>query len=105
MSNETEKPRKKTAAAIKYDSKKWKAPRLVAKGVGLMAERIIEIARERAIPIHFDPDLSALLAKLELESDIPTELYQAVAEVLAVIYRANRAKAERDGSTPLLFRS
>ena len=93
--SEEEKEERKRAAAIKYDAGKWDAPRLIAKGVGLIAEKILETARKHDIPIHFDPDLSKLLSKLELDSDIPADLYQAVAEVLAVIYKANKEKAKR----------
>ncbi len=92
MSEEEKKERKK-ATAVKYDAEKFKAPRLIAKGVGLVAERILEAAKKHDIPIHFDPDLANLIFKLQLDSEIPGDLYQAVAEVLAVIYRANRDKA------------
>ncbi len=91
--DEKDKGKKKVATAVKYDAK-WSAPRLIAKGVGLVAERILETARKHDIPIHFDPDLTNLLSKLQLESEIPADLYQAVAEILSVIYRANRDKAK-----------
>lgn len=87
------KSERKSAAALRYDAGKESAPRLVAKGFGLVAQRIIQLAEEHSIPVHFDPDLSAILAKLELEAQVPADLYKAVAEVLAIIYRANRDKA------------
>lgn len=83
------------AAALKYEPGKDSAPRLVAKGFGKVAERILELAREHGIPIHVDRDLTGFLAKLKLNAPIPQELYRAVAEVLAIIYRANREAAGR----------
>lgn len=84
------------AAAIRYREEppfKDFAPRLVAKGEGLLAERILEEARRHGIPITQDPDLVAALAPLEVDRLIPPELFHAVAAVLAALYRANRAAA------------
>ncbi|MCL4235192.1 MAG: EscU/YscU/HrcU family type III secretion system export apparatus switch protein [Deltaproteobacteria bacterium] len=81
------------AAALKYEPGKDSAPKIVAKGFGKVAERILELAREHGIPIHVDRDLTGFLAKLKLDAPIPPELYRAVAEVLAIIYRANREAA------------
>lgn len=72
------------AISLKYDGKN--APRVTAKGEGLLAERILEIAREHGIPLHEDPDLVTLLAKLELGEEIPRALYVAVAEIIAFAY-------------------
>ena len=66
------------------------APRLVAKGQGLLAERILALAREHHIPVERDPDLVAALEPLDLDRLIPPELFQAVAVMLAALYRANR---------------
>jgi len=79
-----------TAVAVKYTEKEDRAPRVVAKGQGLIAEKIREIARENGIPIHRDDDLVELLAQVDIDREIPPELYAAVAEVLSWIYRANR---------------
>lgn len=65
------------------------APRLVAKGQGLLAERMLELAREHGVPVQQDPDLLAALDPLEVDRLIPPELFQAVAVVLAALYRAN----------------
>lgn len=65
------------------------APRLVAKGQGLLAERILKLAQEHGIPIEKDPDLLAVLEPLDLDRMIPPQLFQAVAIVLAALYRAN----------------
>jgi flagellar biosynthesis protein len=59
---------------------------LKAKGVGTLAERIIQLAREHNIPIKEDPDLVELLVQLDLEQEIPPELYKVVAEILAFVY-------------------
>ena len=75
--------------ALRYDAQSDVAPRVVAKGERLVAERIIEIAKQHGIHIHEDPDLVALLVKLDVETYIPEELYRAVAEVLAFVYRLN----------------
>jgi flagellar biosynthesis protein len=66
------------------------APRLVAKGAGLVAEKIIEAARKAGVPIYEDPDLLALLMTLNIGEVIPPEMYTAVAEVLVFIYRMNK---------------
>ena len=77
------------AVALKYDDKKNKAPRVIAKGRGDIAEKIIEVARAHNVPLYEDKNLVQLLEALELETEIPPELYRAVAEVLAFIYRLN----------------
>lgn len=79
----------KKAVALRYDSLKDPAPRVVAKGRGLVAEKILEIARREGIPVREDPDLLEALAQIELDQVIPPQLYQAVAEVLAFLYRLN----------------
>lgn len=66
------------------------APRLVAKGQGLLAERILSIARENNIPVESDPDLLAALEPLDIDKMIPPALFQAVAVMLAALYRANK---------------
>lgn len=66
------------------------APRLVAKGQGLLAERILSIARENNIPVERDPDLLAALEPLDIDKMIPPALFQAVAVMLAALYRANK---------------
>lgn len=79
----------KKAVALKYDSDSANAPVIVASGQGEIAQRIIEIAREAGLHITSDPTLSELLAKVPVGHEIPEELYQAVAEVLAYVYRLN----------------
>lgn len=84
--------KRKQAAALSYDPHQQQAPILVAKGAGKTAEMIIEKAKENHIPIQEDPNLVELLCKLELSTAIPEELYQAVAEVFAFIYRLDKAE-------------
>jgi flagellar biosynthesis protein len=75
------------AAALGYDQEKDIAPKMLAKGGGLVAEKIIEMAKENNIPIKEDPFLVAALQSLDVDEVIPPELYKVVAEVLAYIYR------------------
>jgi flagellar biosynthesis protein len=78
------------AVALKYDQKKDRAPRVVAKGRGFIADKIIAIAEENNLPLYQDQNLIQILEALDLETEIPPELYRAVAEVLAFIYRLER---------------
>ncbi|MEJ2729547.1 MAG: EscU/YscU/HrcU family type III secretion system export apparatus switch protein [Deltaproteobacteria bacterium] len=83
-------PEKKTkAVAIKYEMDKDAAPRVVAKGKDFIAEKIIETARAHNVPLYEDKNLVQVLEALDLDTQIPPELYRAVAEVLAFIYRLN----------------
>lgn len=69
------------AVALRYDAEKNIAPIIVASGIGHMAERIIEIAGENKVPIYEDTSLTTILTQLELGSEIPEELYQAIVEI------------------------
>jgi flagellar biosynthesis protein len=84
------KPQKK-AVALKYDKTTDDAPRLVGKGLGLVADAIIALAKEHGIPIQEDSDLVEVLSRLNLNQTIPPETYVLVAEILAFIYRANQS--------------
>lgn len=77
------------AVAMRYRKQEDHAPRVVAKGAGTVAERIMALAQEHGIPLHEDVDLVKLLALLELDTEIPPKLYRALAEVLAHVYRIN----------------
>jgi len=77
------------AVALKYDEKKDRAPRITARGRGEIAEKIVAIAKANHIPLYQDKNLVQILEALDLETEIPPELYRAVAEVLAFIYRLN----------------
>ena len=80
----------KKAVALKYDKDKDNAPKLVAKGKDSIAEKIIEIANENRVPIYPDKDLVQVLEALDLDFQIPAELYRAVAEVLVFVHDINR---------------
>ena len=82
------------AAALKYDTQKDAAPKVVAKGQGTVAEKIIELAKKNNVPIKSDPGLVQILSKLDIDEQIPTELYKAVAEILAFVYSANNRYRE-----------
>ncbi|MBR0692620.1 EscU/YscU/HrcU family type III secretion system export apparatus switch protein [Bradyrhizobium lablabi] len=77
--------RNQLAVALHYDHSG--APRVVAKGKGVIGARIIEIARENDIPIEENEVLAGALANVELGDEIPAELYKAVAEVLIFVLR------------------
>lgn len=77
------------AVAIRYDEEEASAPKVVAGGQGIIAEKIIETAREAGVHIQQDPDLVELLSKVDIGEEIPVELYQTVAEVLAFVYKVN----------------
>ena len=77
------------AVAIVYDEAKSSTPKVVASGKGTMAEKIIETAREAGVHIQEDANLVELLSKVPVGDEIPVELYQTVAEVLAFVYQTN----------------
>jgi flagellar biosynthesis protein len=79
-----------SAAALEYRAGEDEAPRVTALGRGATAERIIAAARAAGVPIREDPALVELLLQLDLNERIPPELYRAVAEILAFLYRCNR---------------
>ncbi|PIZ31290.1 MAG: hypothetical protein COY40_02510 [Alphaproteobacteria bacterium CG_4_10_14_0_8_um_filter_53_9] len=80
------------AAALQYDKNKDAAPKLTAKGKGPIAEKILEIARENNIPIHRDEDLLEILETVEVDTEIPLEVYQVVAEIFSFLYQANQKR-------------
>lgn len=84
--------KRKTAVALKYDPIKDGAPKVSAKGSGAVADNIISLAKEHGIPVKDDPDLVEILAKLEIEEEIPSEVYVVVAELLAFVYSVNKKR-------------
>ncbi len=80
------------AAALKYNAQTNSAPVIKAKGVGGIAEKIIQLAQEHNIPIKEDADLVELLVQLDLEQEIPPELYKMVAEIMAFVYGLDRSR-------------
>ncbi len=87
---------RRKAVALDYDSETDGAPKVVSKGQGKLAEKIIQIASANNVPIREDPLLVAALADIDLGEKIPPELYLVVAEVFAYIYRVREMlNAER----------
>jgi flagellar biosynthesis protein len=95
-------PPRRNAAAIAYDiedARGHRAPRVVAKGQGHLADEIIERARAAGVPVHESRELAALLTQVDLDQHIPPALYVAVAEVLAWAYRLEgRAVPRAEGN-------
>jgi flagellar biosynthesis protein len=87
--------RPKKAVALKYKSGQDNAPKVTAKGTGLIAEKIIAVARKQGIPVKDDPNLIEVLSRLDLDQEIPPELYVVVAELLAFVYSLNRKKGSK----------
>ena len=85
---ENNKPDK--AVAVKYDKKSMSAPQVVAKGEGFIARKIVERAIEADVPIVEDAALVSALISLELGEEIPSELYEVVARVLAWVYKLDK---------------
>jgi flagellar biosynthesis protein len=85
----------KKAVALKYTRGKDVAPKITAKGRGAVADKILALARENRIPIEQDSTLMEALYRLDINEEIPEELYQVVAELLAFIYRMNKLKKNR----------
>ena len=83
------------AVALRYEPKRDRAPKLVAKGQGYLAEKILELARQHHIPVREDKNLLQILSRLDLNQEIPAEVYTAVAEILAFIYRLSNRFPER----------
>jgi flagellar biosynthesis protein len=85
----------RVAVALHYRREADPAPRIVAKGEGEVADKIIEIAREHGVAVRSDADLAQLLSAVELETEIPVEAFVAVAEILSYIYRNKAQGLER----------
>lgn len=90
-----EKLKRKEAVALSYEATKNDVPKVIAKGKGIVADNILEKAKENNIPIQEDPTLIELLSKLNINDSIPEELYQAVAEVFAFVYRTDKEVGKR----------
>ena len=75
------------AAALTYNRASGTAPAVVAKGKGLVAKKIISLARKNGVPIHEDRNLVEVLSAIDLYEEIPPDLYKAVSEILVFIYK------------------
>ncbi|MFB3786448.1 MAG: EscU/YscU/HrcU family type III secretion system export apparatus switch protein [bacterium] len=88
MKKDSPRSRKK-AVALRYRPDEDHAPVVVAKGAGVLADKILEIAEQHRIPLYEDPDLVELLSTIDRGQVIPPQLYKAVAEILVFVYRMN----------------
>jgi flagellar biosynthesis protein len=84
-------PGPRRAAALRYDAESGGAPTVVAAGSGELADRIIALAREHGVPVREDASLAQALARLQLEAQVPPELWEAVAQALVWAYRLSAA--------------
>ncbi len=90
---------KEKAVALKYDKESSSAPKVTAKGEGYTAENIIKIAKLHDIPIKKDEDLVEMLSKLEVDKEVPAEMYKAIAEVFSYVYRLTKDKTVETNNT------
>lgn len=93
VASKTESVKKKTAVALAYE-KGDKAPKILATGVGEVAEKIIEKAKEADVPLYEDAPLASTLSKLEIGDAIPPELYDVVAEILVFVNDMDKLKSK-----------
>ena len=84
----------KKAVALSYDENKNAAPIIVASGMGYIAEKTIEVARESGVPVYEDNSLATMLTQLNLGAEIPTELYQAIIDIY--IYFLNYVPGKKE---------
>lgn len=89
MNNEDKNKSKTQAVALKYDEKNI-APKVVAKGKGYIAENILNAAKQNSVPIYQNKTLTSMLMAVDIDREIPPELYTAVAEILAYVYRMDQ---------------
>ena len=86
-----------TAVALRYNQEEAEqAPKVVAKGFGLTAEKIRELAEKSGVPVKRDDALVELLAQIDIDREIPPALYAAVAEILAMIYKASNSLGRQE---------
>ena len=93
---------RRSAAALAYDDPLARdgAPRVIAKGYGLVAEMIVQRAKEAGLYVHDAPEMVSLLMQVDLDARIPPRLYQAVAELLAWLHRLETAGPGDDAGPP-----
>ena len=87
----------KSAISLQYQKEINSAPKITARGEGWVAEKIIEIAQERNIPIREDKDLLNLLSEIDIGREVPESLYKVVAELLAWVYQLNKNYPDSHG--------
>ncbi|MGN7760413.1 EscU/YscU/HrcU family type III secretion system export apparatus switch protein [Paenibacillus sp. 22594] len=85
----------KKAVALKYSPGQSEAPVVVAKGQGAVADKILQMAKDSGVAVQEDAALVEVLSKLDLDQQIPPQLYQLVAEILSFVYQSDRSAGER----------
>ncbi|MCR5833308.1 MAG: EscU/YscU/HrcU family type III secretion system export apparatus switch protein [Selenomonadaceae bacterium] len=96
-------PQKK-AVALKYEAERDLAPRVIAKGRGHVAEHILETAQKNAVPVYKDKTLVNMLMALEIDREVPPELYKAIAEVMAYVYKMDKSHGQAEAARRLASR-
>ena len=94
---ETDPNAPQQAVALKYDMERDSAPKVIAKGRGHVAENILSAAQQNTIPVYQNKTLVNMLMALEIDREIPPELYRTIAEVMAYVYRIDK-KAKKPGA-------
>jgi len=98
---ETDPNAPQQAVALKYDMERDSAPRVVAKGRGHVAENIMAAAQKNAVPVYQNKTLVNMLMALEIDREIPPELYRTIAEVMAYVYRIDKKAKKNQSGTNL----
>lgn len=93
---ESNKEKRREAAALKYTPENNSAPVIVALGKGETADKIIETAKEHDVPLHKDPKLANTLNKMKTGDVIPPDLYEVVAEIFAFVYKMDKSYGEKN---------
>ena len=92
---------RRKAVALKYDMLQDAAPRVIAKGKGHVAEHILATAQKNSIPVYQNKTLVNMLMALEIDREIPPDLYKAIAEVMAYVYKMDKDKERANAARNL----
>lgn len=84
------------AVALKYDMAQDRAPKVIAKGRGHVAENILAAAQKNTIPVYQNKSLVNMLMALDIDREIPPELYRTIAEVMAYVYRMDKKAKQKN---------
>ena len=95
--NETSPLSRSLAVALKYEDDDQEAPVIVASGRGEIAEKIVAAAQQGKVPVYKDEAMAGILSSLELGTEIPPELYEAVAQIIAFVWRIDKKYAGGNG--------
>lgn len=100
-----DKPKRPVAVALRYDANRENAPRVVAKGVGETADKIVEAAKAAGVPLREDAAMAETLVMLELDAIVPPELFTAMAAVIAWAYKQDKKRSTPPKSKPAAGRA